>query len=167
VHLGDATRHRFLLWGGTDASIHFGVTHPGDGLSGLAALGVECLMTAILLGVIIASVSRRRLRHWTPLAAWVVVTILVWQGATHTGTSLNPARSTGPAIIALDDTDLWGYFAGPLLAAVAVAGTVRLVPAWRPLTARLFNDVRYPTTMGTAVGRAVDGEVAGVVRRGG
>lgn len=151
-----------VLWGGTDASVHFGVTHPGDGLSGLAALGVECLMTAILLGVILAFVSSRRLMHWTPLAAWAVVTVLVWQGATHTGTSLNPARSAGPAIIAVDYSDLWVYFVGPLLAAVAVAGTVRLVPRWSPLTARLFNDVRYPTTMGTAIG----GEAPGV-RRGG
>lgn len=140
-----------LVWGDTAASVHFGVTHPGGGLSGIGALGVECLMTAILLAVILAFVSRRRLMHWTPLATWVVVTLLVWQGAPHTGTSLNPARSAGPAIIAVDFRDLWVYFGGPLLAACLVAGAVRLVPNWTPLTARLFNDVRYPTTMGTAV----------------
>jgi aquaporin Z len=151
-----------VLWGGTAASIHFGVTHPGGGLSGAGALGVELLMTAILLVVILAFVSSRRLMRWTPLATWVVVTVLVWQGATHTGTSLNPARSAGPAIIAVDFSDLWVYFAGPLLAAAIVAGLVRLVPRWTPLTARMFNDVRYPTTMGTAVGADVTR-----VRRGG
>jgi aquaporin Z len=75
----------------------------------------------------------------------------VWQGAPYTGTSLNPTRSAGPAVIAGDPRDLWVYLVAPLLAAVAVALVVRLLPGWRPLTARLFNDPRYPTTMGSAV----------------
>jgi aquaporin Z len=139
-----------LLWGGVARSVGFGVTHPAGGLSDAGALGVEVLMTAILLTVILAFVSSRALMHWTPLAVWVVVTLLVWQGAQHTGTSLNPARSAGPALVAGDLGDLWVYLAAPLLAAVAVALIVRVLPKWRPLTARLFNDVSYPTTMGTA-----------------
>jgi aquaporin Z len=140
-----------LLWGGVAQSVNFGVTHPGRGFGAAAALGVEFLMASILLTVILAFVSIRALMHWTPLAAWVVVTVLVWQGAPYTGTSLNPARSAGPALVAGDPRDLWVYLAAPLLAAVAVALVVRLLPAWRPLTARLFNDPRYPTTMGSAV----------------
>jgi aquaporin Z len=140
-----------VLWRGTAPSVHFGVTHPGAGVSDPAAVGIEALMTAVLLCVILVFVSSRRLMHWTPLATWVAVTLLVWQGAPDTGTSLNPARSTGPAIVALDFRDLWVYFVGPLLAAVVVAVVVSLSPRWEPLTARLFNDVRYPTTMGTGI----------------
>jgi aquaporin Z len=140
-----------LLWGGVARSVGFGITHPGHDLSAAGALGLEFLMTAILLTVILAFVSSRALMHWTPLATWVVVTVLVWQVAPYTGTSLNPARSAGPSLLAGDIRDLWVYLAGPLLAAVAVALVVRLLPGWRPLTARLFNDARYPTTMGSAV----------------
>jgi aquaporin Z len=140
-----------LMWGGVARSVNFGVTHPGRGLTAAGVLGVEFLMSAILLVVILAFVSSRALMHWTPLAAWVVITILVWQGAPYTGTSLNPARSAGPAVIAGDLRDLWVYLVAPLLAAVAVALVVRMLPTWRPLTARLFNDPRYPTTMGSAV----------------
>jgi aquaporin Z len=145
-----------LLWGGAARSVGDGVNHPGGGLSAPAALGVEFLMTALLLTVILVFVSSRRLMHWTPLATWVVVTLLVWQGATHTGTSLNPARSAAPALVALDFRDLWLYVTAPLLAAAVVGLTVRALPAWRPLTARMFNDARYPTTMGSDVAVGAD-----------
>lgn len=140
-----------VLWGGVAGSVRFGTTHPAGGLGQGGALGVEFLMTALLLTVILGFVSSRSLMQWTPVATWLLVTVLVWQGAAHTGTSLNPARSAGPAAVGLDFSDLWIYVVGPLLAAVTVALSVRLLPRWRPLTARMFNDVRYPTTMGSMV----------------
>jgi aquaporin Z len=140
-----------LAWGDVASSVRFGTTHPAGGLDQVGALGLELLMTAALVVVILGFVSSRRLMHWTPLATWLTVTLLVWQGGSHTGTSINPARSTGPAVVGLDFNDLWIYLVGPVVGAAAVAFTVRLLPRWRPLTARLFNDVRYPTTMGSMV----------------
>ncbi len=140
-----------VLWGDVAGSVRFGTTHPAGGIGQAGALGVEFLMTALLVLVILGFVSSRSLMHWTPAATWLVITVLVWQGAAHTGTSLNPARSTGPAVVGLDFSDLWIYVVGPLLAAAAVALTVRVLPRWRPLTARMFNDARYPTTMGSLV----------------
>lgn len=75
----------------------------------------------------------------------------MWRGAPYTGTSLNPARSTGPAVVAPEYAHLWIYFAGPL-AGCAVA--VLVFAAFRDrhtLTAKLFHDHRYPSTPLTIV----------------
>lgn len=140
-----------LLWGDVARSVHFGVTHPAADLNPTLATGIELIMTAALVATILAFLSSRRLMRWTPVATWVVVTVLVWQGAPHTGTSLNPARSIGPAIVAGDFHDLWTYLLGPLLAGAAVGGLARVVPRRRPMTARLFEDERYPTSMGSLI----------------
>jgi aquaporin Z len=147
-----------LAWGDVAASVRFGTTHPAGGLGQAGALGLELLMTAVLVVVILGFVSSRRLMHWTPLATWLIVTVLVWQGGSHTGTSINPARSTGPAVVGLDFSDLWIYLVGPMLGAATVAVTVRVLPRWRPLTARMFNDARYPTTMGSMVAAGPGGD---------
>jgi aquaporin Z len=137
-----------LLWGGHAASVGYGVTAPGRGLDALEAAGVEALMTAILVLTIFLFVSSARSARWTPLAVWIVVAVLVWQGAPFTGTSLNPARSLGPALISGDWRDYWAYVVGPLSgSALAVACWV-LVPR-DTLTAKLFHDRRYANTLGS------------------
>lgn len=138
-----------LLWGAdVTASIAGGTTHPGQGIGAGGAIALEALMTALLLTTIFACVSSRRLMRWTPLAVWVVVALEVWQGATYTGTSLNPARSLGPALVSGDLRDLWIYAVAPLAAALAVGAVTRLLSAHRAiLTARLFEDLRYPTVL--------------------
>jgi aquaporin Z len=134
-----------LLWGPTVlASVGEGLTLPGPGTTALQAVLLEMLMTAVLLVTIFVFVSHHRLMRWTPLAVWVVVALLVWQGAPHTGTSLNPARSLGPAVASGGYADLWIYVVGPLGAAVVVGGLTR-AGSWHRLmlTARLFEDPRY------------------------
>lgn len=138
-----------LLWGDVAGSVHDGVTQPAAGLSPAAVFLIELGMTAVLVATIIGCLSSRRLMRWTPVATWVAVTLLVWQGATHTGTSLNPARSLGPAIVGADFHHLWIYLTAPLLAGAVVGGLARMAPRLRPVTARLFEDRRYPTTMGS------------------
>ena len=148
-----------VLWGETARSVDFGITTPGAGVSDAAAVGIEFLMSAMLVGTILVFLSIRRLMRWTPLANWVVVTVLVWQGAPHTGTSVNPARSLAPAVVAQNFNHLWVYLVAPMVAGAAVAVLVRLLPRLRPITARLFEDQSYPSTMGSLV--------AGSVRPGG
>lgn len=140
-----------LAWGGIAQSVHDGVTALGPGVGGVAGTGIEALMTGVLILTVLGCVASKRLARWTPLAVWGVVTVLVWQGAPWTGTSLNPARSLGPALL---DGAWSGYpidVAGPLLGAVAAATLVRALPFWRPLTAKLFHDSRYPSSLGSAL----------------
>jgi aquaporin Z len=134
------------LWGSTATSVNLGVTQPGHGLNGAGAAGVEAVMTAALVGTILAMVSSRRTAPWTPLAVWLLVAALVWQGAPWTGTSLNPARSLAPALLRPDLHDLWAYLVGPSAGAFVAATLVRVTPGLEPLTAKLFYDVRYPSS---------------------
>jgi aquaporin Z len=135
-----------LLWGGVASSMMDGTTRPGLGISAVQAVAIEAVMTALLVLTIFAFLSGRTTMRWTPLAVWFAVTLLVWIGAPFTGTSLNPARSLGPALVAREPSWLWIYFAGPLLGAAGAALLAgRLFGGMQPLTAKLFHDARYPS----------------------
>lgn len=125
------------------ASVGYGVTQPAGFLAPAAAVLIEAAMAALLVATILLFVSSMRTARWTPLAVWAVVTLLVWQGAPLTGTSLNPARSLGPALVAGNLHDLWIYLVGPpagaALAVLLVVTSIRL----RPATAKLFHDPSY------------------------
>ena len=139
-----------VLWGRRAASVGDGLTLPGHGLGPLGAASVEAAMTALLVLTIFAFVSSRRTAHWTPLAVAAVIALLVWQGAPYTGTSLNPARSLGPAVVSGRFTDYWVYVAGPLTGALLASGIWALVP-FETLTAKLFHDERYRSVFASAM----------------
>jgi aquaporin Z len=82
-----------LIWGRRAEGVINGVTSRGPKVQPWQAVAIEAFMTAVLVLTIFLFVSRPRLMRWTPLAVWLVVTLLVWQGALLTGTSLNPARA--------------------------------------------------------------------------
>jgi aquaporin Z len=127
------------------ASIRYGMTQPARGLPLAAAAVIEAGMTAALILTILLCVSNTRSARFTPLAVWVVVTLLVWRGAPFTGTSLNPARSLGPALVAHYLSALWVYFVGPALGAMAATFLLVAGMRMRPVTAKLFHDPSYPS----------------------
>jgi aquaporin Z len=135
-----------LLWGPLVVSVQDGVTMPGPGVSSAAAVAIEAGMTALLVLAIFVFVARARTMRLTPLAVWAVVTLLVWQGAPFTGTSLNPARSLGPAVASGRLGLIWVYFAGPLTGSLIAVVIAYLAAGlcW-PKTAKLFHDPRYPS----------------------
>jgi aquaporin Z len=127
-----------LLLGRLATSVSDGATVPGP-QGPLAAVVAEALMTFALVEVILEFMRRPALARFTPLAAGILVAFLVTVEAPLSGTSLNPARSLGPALVAGVFTDFWVYLAGPIAgaaAAVAVAGraSAALVPC-----AKLFH----------------------------
>jgi aquaporin Z len=138
-----------LLWRGVADSVDGGVTVPAVPLA--AAFALEAGMTAVLLVVIFLFVSSARLARWTPLAIWPVIALLVWAGASSTGTSLNPARSAGPAVVFGEGLGvLWLYLVAPTVGALAVAfAWRRRHPDAHPKTAKLFHDPRYPCSLAT------------------
>jgi aquaporin Z len=126
------------LWGSVALSVDGGVTHPT--VATPVAIGIEAGMTALLLAMIFVFLSRERLMRWTPLMLWAVIGALVWQGSPYTGTSLNPARSAGPAVAFSDVADLWLYLLAPALGALTIAAVWRLRhPSRRPRTAKLWH----------------------------
>jgi aquaporin Z len=138
------------LWGSVAASVGGGVTHPTVPVA--VALALEASMTAALVATIAVFVSRERLARWTPAAIWPVLTVLIWKAGPLTGTSLNPARSAGPALAFNDLADLWLYVVAPMAGALATAVALRRPQALaRPLTAKLFHDERYACSLASAL----------------
>jgi aquaporin Z len=145
-----------LVWGDTAHALHLGATQPGHGFTPFQAAGVEMLMTAALILMIFFFTSSPRSARWTPLGNWLLVATLVWQGAPYTGTSLNPARSLAPALLAPELPHLWVYIAGPLAGACLAAAVFATFRSTTTLTAKLFHDPRYPSTLGTELPTAIN-----------
>jgi aquaporin Z len=146
-----------LAWGHTARALHLGATQPGSGFTALEAAGLEALMTASLVLMIFFMTSCARTARWTPLGNWLLVATLVWQGAPYSGTSLNPARSLAPAVLAPEITHLWVYIAGPLSGALLAALIFAAFPRTTTLTAKLFHDPHYASTLGSDLPTAVSG----------
>ena len=138
-------------WGSQAGSVSLGITLPRAGLTGAGAVGIEAVMTAVMLFAILAMVSNPHTARLTPLMVWILVATLVWQGAPWTGTSLNPARSLAPAVLDMNLRDLWVYFVGPPAGSLLAVEAFNLVPGMETLTAKVFHDWRYPSTLSSAL----------------
>jgi aquaporin Z len=106
-------------WRHAARSVGGGVTHPG--VSPVAAMALEAAATAALVVTILAFASSARRARFTPLAIWPVLALIIWRLSPDTGSSLNPARSAGPAAAFGDFADLWLYVVGPLAGAAVAA----------------------------------------------
>jgi len=106
-----------------------GTTLPGPGITDLQALVFETVLTLGLVSTILGTASRAQ--SVGSLAALGVGGYIVLAGlwsAPISGTSMNPARSLGPALVLGQLGHAWIYVVGPLvggLAAVAVAYILR------------------------------------------
>jgi aquaporin Z len=106
------------------ASNGYGDRSPG-GYSLLAAALTEVVLTAFFLLVILGSTDTRAPKGFAPLAIGLSLTLIHLVSIPVTNTSVNPARSTGPAIFAGADAlgQLWLFWVAPLVGG-AVAGVV-------------------------------------------
>ena len=114
-----------LLWGQMGSSVDFGATVPGDGYSTLVVLSGEILTTGAMILGLFFFLSHPRLRQFTPLLFPFLYAIMVFLEAPVSGTSTNPARSFGPALVAGVWQDWWVYGLGPLLGALFALALIR------------------------------------------
>lgn len=105
-------------WGPWGQGVEWGVTAPRAGLPAWGAAGLEAGVTFILIVLVLSLAARPTLRHLTPWAMGPLYAVLVALEGPLTGTSSNPARSFGPAVVTWTWTDGWVYWVGPLLGAV-------------------------------------------------
>ncbi|MFD1720391.1 MIP/aquaporin family protein [Amnibacterium endophyticum] len=133
-------------WGPVARSVEVGATTPGPGVSGWEAVLIEAGIGAIEVLTVIGMLSSKRTARFTPLALWLVNATLVWRTAALTGTSLNPARSFGPAVLAPALDVYWIYVIGPVAGMLIGVGVYRLVGRVDVVTTKLFHDVRYSST---------------------
>ncbi|GHO80997.1 hypothetical protein KSD_87680 [Ktedonobacter sp. SOSP1-85] len=135
-----------LAWRERAASVHNGVTAPGAGYPIWSVFLIEMGLTCLLVLAIFLFVSSHRLMHWTPLMTWLLMAFIYWQVAPISGSSLNPARSFGPALVSWFWRDQWVYIlASPIgaLLAVGLFRSLSLVGIHDVLTAKLFHAPRY------------------------
>ncbi len=115
-----------LLWGRMGRSVGFGATVPGPGDAPWAVLAGEAVTTfALILGLFVF-IGHRTLRRYTPLLFPFLYAVMVGVEAPLSGTSTNPARTLGPAVVAGVWSGWWIYLVGPVigtLAAVALYET--------------------------------------------
>jgi len=100
-----------LWWGAQGQSLDYGATLPG---SLPAAFVGEAWATFCLIAVILLFTSHVRLRDFTPFTMPVLYGFLVWVEAPVSGTSTNPARSFGPALVSSIWAGYWLYWLAPL-----------------------------------------------------
>lgn len=113
----------FSLSGGF-ASNGFGVHSPG-GYSMQAGFLTETVMTAMFLFIILGATDKRAPAGFAPIAIGLGLTLIHLISIPVTNTSVNPARSTGPALIVGDwaTSQLWLFWVAPIAGAV-IAGLV-------------------------------------------
>jgi aquaporin Z len=104
------------------ASNGYGAHSPG-GYSLLAAFVAEVVLTFFFLMIILGSTDKRAPQGFAPIAIGLGLTLIHLVGIPVTNLSVNPARSTGPALFvggwAL--AQLWMFWIAPIVGA-AIAG---------------------------------------------
>ncbi|MBN9375716.1 MAG: aquaporin, partial [Cellulomonas sp.] len=107
------------------APLRYGATTPVHGLAPWLAVALAALCTLVLVGTVFLFLGRPRLRRFTPWTMSPMYAVMVSLEAPWTGTSTNPARTLGPALVTGTWQGAWVYLVGPALGAVAGVGLAR------------------------------------------
>lgn len=125
-------RPDFTLDGGLAAN-GYGEHSPG-GYSLVAGLLAEIVLTMIFLLIILGATDDRAPRGFAPIAIGLGLTLIHLVGIPVTNLSVNPARSTGPAVVvggwAL--AQLWMFWIAPIAGAVLGALTYGAIARTQP-----------------------------------
>ncbi len=143
---------------------HLGATLPGSGYRDWQAFLMEIALTGVLVSVILGTASAaQNVGAIGALGVGGYIALAGLWSAPVSGTSMNPARSFGPALVSGDWNAYWVYVAGPLIgAAIAVgcaiilrgrggdpishaAGSGVLTPGRREAKARLSHEIDEPS----------------------
>lgn len=117
----------FDLAGGL-ASNGFGDHSPGKYSLG-SGFVTEVVMTFMFLSIILGSTDKRAPAGFAPIAIGLGLTLIHLISIPVTNTSVNPARSTGPAIFVggWAIQQLWLFWVAPIIGAVLAGGAYRLL----------------------------------------
>ncbi|MBZ5725290.1 MAG: aquaporin Z [Acidobacteriia bacterium] len=107
--------------------------HSPGGYSLVACLVAEVVLTFMFLIIILGATDRRAPQGFAPIAIGLGLTLIHLIGIPITNTSVNPARSTGPALFVggWAVQQLWLFWVAPILGA-ALAGLVYPAVAAEP-----------------------------------
>ena len=108
----------------------YGVASPG-GFSMTSGFIAEVVLTFIFLLVIYGSTSERAPKGFAGISIGLSLVLIHLVGIPITGTSVNPARSLGPAVIVGGTalSQLWMFWVAPIIGGLLTAGVWRLLNA--------------------------------------
>ena len=115
------------------ATVSAGITKPSAGVTDIGALILETVATAGFVLVILA--STRRASALAALAIPLTLVAFHFALAPLTGSSLNPARSIGSALVGGDLSQLWIYLVGPTIGGIIGWGAWRVIDGGDVVTA--------------------------------
>lgn len=103
--------------------------HSPEGFGLLAALVSESVLTFFLVMVVLGSTDGRAVKGFAPLAIGLALVAIHLAGIPITNLSVNPARSTGPALLAGGWAllELWVFWLAPLLGAYGAGKLYRAI----------------------------------------
>jgi aquaporin Z len=103
-----------------DPSVNYVATLPGpDGAA--VAFAAEAVISFGMMSTVLVLANHPAFARLTGLAAGALVCLYITVEAPLSGTSMNPARSLGPALVSGSFHALWVYFTAPLLGMLAAA----------------------------------------------
>jgi aquaporin Z len=104
-------------------AVKAGITKPGPGITDVSALILETVFTAIFLVVILT--ASKRAGSLAGVAIALTLVAIHFAIATLTGSSVNPARSLGSAVVGGDLNAIWIYIVGPIVGGIIGWGVFR------------------------------------------
>ncbi|GBU08172.1 aquaporin [Bacteroidales bacterium] len=123
----------FIVGNGTNLAVNM-VDPYGLGFTNIQALTTEIVMTFLLLMVIFGSTSNKVPTGFAGIAVGLSVALIHLVSLPITNTSINPARSFGPALIDVifggagnGMADLWIFVLGPVVGAILAAMVWRYI----------------------------------------
>jgi aquaporin Z len=150
-----------VLWGTFSASPFYSRTVTGLGADGYGrlsmirigvggAFAIEVILTAIFVFIVLRVTSATANAATAAIAIGLTLTVVHLIGIPVTGTSVNPARSLGPALVVGGTalSQVWLFIVAPLVGGVLAAGLHRLLYAEEDI--QLAAEARQPDQMGDA-----------------
>ena len=121
--------------------------HSPGGYTIVAALVAEVVMTFFFLIVILGATDERAPKGFAPIAIGLALTLIHLVSIPVTNTSVNPARSTGPALFVggWAVKQLWLFWVAPIVGALLAGAAHRVLVSERQAPEMATGHVRSVT----------------------
>jgi MIP family channel proteins len=103
------------------APTNIGTPALGEGITIAAGIGIEAVLTLVLIMAVFGTAIDPRAPKIGGLAIGLAVAADIMMGGPMTGAAMNPARWFGPAVASGDYTNWYVWWVGPLIGAIVGA----------------------------------------------
>ena len=105
-----------------------GATNLGENVESGQGVIIEAIVTFLLVLVVHAVTDPKRTdtKGWAPLAIGLTISVAHMAAVPITGSSMNPARTLGPAVIIGVWSNHWVYWVGPIIGAIVAGGLYKI-----------------------------------------